>query len=446
MWLALPLTLGTAAVLLAAVATLAVAVLVLALAFAKPVHRAFALFLLVKALVDGSLAFTSEVSDLPARLRVYWFIGLPFAAAHFALVYRWRYRLGTPPRPLTRRLALAAIVAAAALCEVLYALDHSLFGSPPNLPGPFLAFAFLPWPTYAAVALLFAREAARTRGAGRSAFVPAALGMSLPPLFFSSFRAFDLALGTLNGNPNAFQFPIQVAEGLAHVVTLGLLGMVAWHFRSLRGAQRTVGSAPLAWGVALASAFAAALANALLGDGGASSLPVVLLQGFLAAWSLAIPLLVTYALVRYRLFGVDVRFTIKASTLAGLFVAVFLVVDQLVQALSSQAFGAVAGAIAAGLLLFAIHPLQRFAERLARKAAPQSTPPTALPRDDRLALFREQLELAWGDGVLTRKERLLFDRLRTQLGISGEEAALLESEVLRGAARPPQPAPEAAPA
>ena len=172
------------------------------------------------------------------------------------------------------------------------------------------------------------------------------------------------------------------------------------------------------------------------------------LRGFLAVWALALSVLVTYALVKHRLFDAEVklRFAVKGTTLAAAFVAVFLIVDQVVQALAGQRIGGIGGAVAAGLLLFAIQPLQHWADRIARKAVPggKSAPGT---HAERVQLYREQLEIAWADGRLTTKERLLFARLQERLAIPPEEALRLETEVLStmGTAKPRRRRGRAAP-
>jgi hypothetical protein len=79
-----------------------------------------------------------------------------------------------------------------------------------------------------------------------------------------------------------------------------------------------------------------------------------------------------YAILHYQLLGLDVkvRWGVKRGTLVLVFVGVFFVVTQVAQNYLSNSEGPVLGGLAAGLLLFAISPIQRLAERLATSAVP----------------------------------------------------------------------------
>lgn len=174
------------------------------------------------------------------------------------------------------------------------------------------------------------------------------------------------------------------------------------------------------------------LSGYLLTDlAGTLSTPVALVGNVInGVWNLALPLLVTYALLRHRLFEIDVKIKwgIKRGTLAAIFLAVFFVVAQVAQTYLTGEYGLVLGGISAGLLLFALAPLQRFAERVADAAMPGVKSVNELTHPERLALYREQARAAWADGVLDKSERNLLDNLRTRLGLSEEEAHRLERE------------------
>src|SRR5688500_14812929 len=134
---------GLWAVLVASVATLAVSAFVLFLDFSQRVHRAFALFLLLRAMLDGLLFFNTETTDLAGRLRIYWYLAVPFAALHFAFAYRRRH--GRHPRSNPGWLLPLGILGVALALEAAYFFDHELAGTEEG-PGPLLAFVFLPWP------------------------------------------------------------------------------------------------------------------------------------------------------------------------------------------------------------------------------------------------------------------------------------------------------------
>ena len=46
-----------------------------------------------------------------------------------------------------------------------------------------------------------------------------------------------------------------------------------------------------------------------------------------------------------------------------------------------------------------------------------------------LEIYREQLQLAWEDGKITEKERMMLKDLRLSLGISDKEHERLEKEL-----------------
>lgn len=149
-------------------------------------------------------------------------------------------------------------------------------------------------------------------------------------------------------------------------------------------------------------------------------------------------LILTYAILRYELLGltVKVRFAVKHSTLAAIFIAVFFVATEAAQQfLGEETENAYLGIAAAGLLVFAIAPLQRLSERLAQKAVPEvdGTPPAdAGPA----ALYRRQASLAWMDGAITRREGLMLKDLRESLGRDAEEARRIDEEMMLRSPRP----------
>lgn len=432
------LDVGTGATLIAAATTLLVALLILVLDVESRVHRAFALFLFLRGLLDGSLAFTSQVDDLAGRLRVYLFIALPFAAAHFAYAYRLRHGGAIRRRMLGGRWAVPLVLLAVALCvEAVYLLDHHFFIEPdpsgPDKAGPLSIFTFLPAVSYAAIALLFAlgaRQEEKTQHG--KALILASLAFALEPLFYSSFRGFDLVLDTLRGDDESSWYP--TVEAGAYVLALATIVVMAAILYGVKVNRRDIRlrAIPLLGTSLLTGVLCAVLfASARFSD----DLAVAATQTIRAFWLLFLPVLVTYALVKHRLFDVEVRlrFAIKGTTLAAIFLAVFFVVNKVTENVVAESFGGgnrgvyVGGAVA-GLLLFALAPLQRLADRIAQKAVPVGK--SALDREERARLFREQLEIAWGDGRLTAKERLLFSRLQERLGIPAEEAARLETDVV----------------
>jgi predicted outer membrane lipoprotein len=149
-------------------------------------------------------------------------------------------------------------------------------------------------------------------------------------------------------------------------------------------------------------------------------------------------LLLAYGILRHQLLGIDVgvKWTIRRGTLAGVFIAVFFIVTQVAQ--NYLQYGVLVGAVAAGLLLFGLTPLQRFAERVADTALPGTRPlgELDLDREERATLYRAQARFMWSDGALSDDERRALSHLRDQLGLSRDEASRLEEQALAERARP----------
>ncbi|MGQ0536555.1 MAG: hypothetical protein ACT4PT_10835 [Methanobacteriota archaeon] len=138
-----------------------------------------------------------------------------------------------------------------------------------------------------------------------------------------------------------------------------------------------------------------------------------------------------YAILRHQLFDIDVKlkFTIRQSTVAAVFIGIFFVVSESAQAFLSDRTGTYLGIVAAGALVFAIAPLQRIAERVADRAMPGVKSVPDMSEEERAAFYREQLEVAYLDGVVDPGERLLLQSARRRLALPAEVAERLEAEV-----------------
>ena len=103
--------------------------------------------------------------------------------------------------------------------------------------------------------------------------------------------------------------------------------------------------------------------------------------------------------------------------------------------LLSSDLGNVGSFLVAALIVFALTPLQRFAERVAAVAMPntQDTPEYATAR--KLQVYEAAITEALPDGIISEKERELFSRLRDSLGISETDADAIERELQANLAR-----------
>lgn len=146
--------------------------------------------------------------------------------------------------------------------------------------------------------------------------------------------------------------------------------------------------------------------------------------------------LLARALLRQQLFDFDLRLKkgIEKSAIAGAFLVAFLVVAQLVQNYTSTTFGVLGGALAAGLALFALRPIERVAERVADAAMPRVRDTEEYRMVRKREVYRAAVESALEDGQVTERERSVLATLADQLGLGAKEALDIERETRVGGA------------
>lgn len=144
----------------------------------------------------------------------------------------------------------------------------------------------------------------------------------------------------------------------------------------------------------------------------------------------AVPL-IAYGILRTQLFDIDlrIRWTIKQTTVAAALLTVVFLVSEGVSVFLSAELGNVAGLLAAAVVVFFLAPLQRFAERVASTAMPntENTPEYATFR--KMQVYETAVAEAREGGGISAKERSLLNRLRESLGISECDAAAIEREL-----------------
>jgi len=147
----------------------------------------------------------------------------------------------------------------------------------------------------------------------------------------------------------------------------------------------------------------------------------------------AIPL-IAYGILRTQLFDIDlrIRWTIKQSTVAAAILAIVFLVSEGASTFLSAELGNVFGLLAAAVVMFFLAPLQRFAERIASAAMPntENTPEYIAHR--KMQVYEAALAEAQQEGGISSKERALLNRLRDSLGISAVDAEALERELQGG--------------
>jgi hypothetical protein len=161
-------------------------------------------------------------------------------------------------------------------------------------------------------------------------------------------------------------------------------------------------------------------------DPNASSAPYLI---YALGTLLAAPL-IAYGMLKTQLFDIDlkIQWTIRQSTVAAIFVAVFYLVTEGADRLFEAEFGSWAGLLASTLLLFFLSPLQRLAERFAGAVMPNTsdTPEYAVYR--KMQVYEAALADALPGGI-SDKERALLKHLRDSLGIPAADADAIERDL-----------------
>lgn len=168
-------------------------------------------------------------------------------------------------------------------------------------------------------------------------------------------------------------------------------------------------------------------------------------SGGFGAARLAMVLLLAYGILRQSLLDIDVkvRWTISKSTVAAAFIAVFFVASEAAQQFFGETLGSTyVGIAAAGMLVFAMAPLQRVAERLAERAVPvsSSSAPARGDGDRRVVLYRRAVRFAIRDGRISPDEEVHLFEVAQELGLGAGDAIRLRRDVEREARTPDGPA------
>jgi len=145
----------------------------------------------------------------------------------------------------------------------------------------------------------------------------------------------------------------------------------------------------------------------------------------------AVPL-IAYGILRAQLFDIDlrIRWTIKQSTLAAAVVAIVYAVSEGASRLLSSELGNVAGLFAAAAVVFFLAPLQRFAERVASAAMPNTHNTAEYAAFRKLQVYEAAVAEALPGGM-SDKERAILRRLQQSLGISAGDATAIEDALMR---------------
>lgn len=247
-----------------------------------------------------------------------------------------------------------------------------------------------------------------------------ALGFALTTAIHVGIIARELA-GTLVVVDEWHRVYLALREVSAELTLACALLLVAAALRHREGRGLALVSAAV---LVAASALSAALAL-LAGTAASITLDALL--------KLSIPGLVGYAVLKHRLFDIDLRlkWTLRRGTVAAIFLGVFFVVAQLAQNFLSESMGWAFGGVVAGVLLFAIAPVQRLAERFADAAMPNVADTPEYRSTRKIEVYCSAIRFALADRIVTRDEERHLMQLATELGIPAADAFRLREETER---------------
>jgi len=145
---------------------------------------------------------------------------------------------------------------------------------------------------------------------------------------------------------------------------------------------------------------------------------------------IAVPL-IAYGILRNQLFDIDlrIRWTIKQSTLAAAILSIVFLISEAASQFLSAELGNVLGLLAAAIVMFFLAPLQRFAERVASVAMPNTQNTPAYVAYRKMQVYEAAVAEAQQDGGISNKERALLTRLRDSLGITESDAMAIEQDL-----------------
>jgi hypothetical protein len=291
-------------------------------------------------------------------------------------------------------------------------------------------------------------------------FLARALDLSILRVFKARWAEIALVIAGLGGAMSVVLVPVwyigdvfavadgspfrwRYAVGPAWSYLAGFLGLIficgfllswfAWHRARAELSRRRARAFSLAFGIrALVWGglyLLAAFASAHMTPG-----TFFMLLQLYALTLLAYVLLVSYGVLTAQLFDIDlkVRWTVRQSTVAAAFVAVFFFVSEGVQTFLSVQLGNFLGVAAAALLVFFIAPLRRAADRVADFAVPGARSGSDYEAFRKLQVYHAALEGVYSDDQVTAKERLILQRLAGAMGIAAADAERLEQDMQRG--------------
>jgi hypothetical protein len=392
----------------------------------------FAGFLLLEGLANISLAYSTGSSAAWGRNAAFHVVAL-FLLAQFGLEYR---RAASPGRRPGVPWLPAVGVAVAALGLAMPWLMCTGCTFDPSVeglrPGPMMVFLYLLLVLQLLLGWVLAGDAlGLSPGPRRQSHLLVAFGLLAEPLFALPAEAVDVPVYLLRG-PAEVVWPLALTIPVAGIAVLGAARVLPslWNAPSLDPSFRTAGRR-FTLGIVGVAASGAAIPVIEAAAGYAVSYQAdVLLTG---VWVAALALLPAYALLRHRLFDIDLRLkvAVRRTTLAGALLALYAAFAQLAQGAFPSAWAPLVLVASAVSFVVVLGPLQAVADRIATAAFPQANPEPSYLSARKLEVYRAALEESHGHPGA--QEQLA--RLRSKLGLTERDHAVLLHAVQRGAPR-----------
>ncbi|MHB1261797.1 MAG: hypothetical protein ACYC2H_08790 [Thermoplasmatota archaeon] len=437
------------------IAMLLLAILLGSIDFRKRVNRAFAAFLALRGAT--LILFSFDLGATGTRAVQAFFPYLSLAAVPLVLYFASLY----PRRrgPLSRDGMGWAVLAAIVVLDGTYLLWHE--GYQTLAPGPaptsiqfvgpdlhvseFGPLAFvgaLLFPLMAALGVLFVADYIRSpEGTQRVSYFLVAAGFLVNGIFDGSRQLVGFVRLMQDGS-DAFPWlpwgwPVVILPVLSLLPAMaGLILIGVHHFKGREEERRRERRRErLLFAMAALAALAGLLSLFLPRGSEFFEHPAPLI--LLGVLRLSLPLFVSYALLRYALFDIDlkVRAAVAWTFVVVVFGAVYFIVSETLEGQVSERYGSLGGLGAAALLTVAGGPLAALGRRVAKALMPGVKELEAVAPKAGEEIYRQQFLMLQEDGTLTAKERRSLDELRRHLGLAPARTTAIERTALRAPAR-----------
>jgi len=160
------------------------------------------------------------------------------------------------------------------------------------------------------------------------------------------------------------------------------------------------------------------------------------LNPFYSVAYLYMMLVLMYSIYKYQFLGIEIVFkkSLFLTIITVLIAVVFFVVSEFLEAFLAERFFKnipISNLFAAVAVLVLLYPIALFSQKLSKKMFPgvESSKEYYLKR--KAEIYRAQLEAAWFDGIMSKKETIMLKALRESLKISWKQHTKMEIEVKR---------------